>query len=204
MIGTHILNSYAIEPVKAAARYAIDNPISTTIYNTAEKSLEHLKSAANFVASFGFENPGLWPIVYKENDAGAGASVMVPVIITGAVVTFVAATAIAERYLLKASTLETTIRFRDSMEEHWEIWESGEYESWHPLRFLDEYPHVWEPAIKSAIESGKEEEFTELVRRYRAEVGTKYLRDRTAVRSTVKDKNLEAIILGTAQTAPYH
>lgn len=219
MIGTYILNNYAIEPVKTAAQYAKnhfadqmlmaaqyarDNPISAAIHNTAETSLEHLKSAANFAASFGFGNPyELEHMVHRGNDTGAGAS-WVPVGIVVAGGTFLmAAGIIASRYLFKVLARATIIRFRDSMEERWERWASREYESRHPLRRLDGHPYNWEPAIKSAIELGKEEEFTELVRRYRAEVGTKYLRDRTAVRLTIRDGNLEAIITGATQTAPY-
>jgi len=93
----------------------------------------------------------------------------------------------------------TTIRLRDSMEDDWYRWESHEYTSRHPLRRLDRHPKNWEKTREVAVELNKEEELTELVIQYRAEVGTRYLEDPKAVR--VNDKKLEEIILGITQTS---
>lgn len=216
MIGTHILNNYAIEPVKIAAQYAKnhsvdqmlivaqyarDNPISAVIYNTAEKSLEHLKSAASSAVSFGFGNPNeLEQVVYKGNGTGVDGGTVVLSVFAGLSLLSIAAMVMQQYSMNKEDERRDITRLRNQMRDNWGGWENPEYGPLHPLRSLDRYPHEGELARKVAEELDKGEEFYRLVGEYRAEVGTKHLKNPNAVRRRVKDKKLEAIILGTTQT----
>lgn len=192
------LINYISQPIKTAANYAIDNPISTSIIISAEKSLEQLKSVASSAASFGFENPEIGQIVYQENNAGSLGGTVIVSIFGGLGLLAVGLSAMQLYSNRKENERNKINRLRTSMNDNWERWENPEYQPWHPLRNLDSLPYKWEPAIKAADELGKGEEFRHLVEGYRANVGTEHLQNPNDVR--VKNKDLEKIILGDAQT----
>ena len=234
------LTNYIPQPVKTAALYTIDNPISTAIIISAEKSLDLINSATNLIknypipvvaytisaASFGIvtyltftpEIPKALEFTINEGKEGFEAT-------TGFFYLFLASAAfgtmggIAHEIhkrsrnpnsifnsdyisnLKEKDQAQTQDWLRRWMQYNWEQWERPKYEGAHPLMHLDAHPHEWELAIRAANEIEKGDEFRKLVESYREQVGTRYLRDASIVKETLKDPDLEAIILGDAQIA---